>query len=163
LITAGTEVGAVVGTIDVTGAAVGASVGEVTGSKMIFPNADNVVLVDVSVTSIGSEPAVVEVAVNVALPVASKVAESDAKTSVESVEFAICIVSPASGFPDESLSVIIIVDCVVPSAGTSVAINDELAWSGGFPANTNAGVKKAKMIQERKKVSTMNFLGITYV
>jgi hypothetical protein len=155
--TAGAKVGADVS----VGTAVG--VDEVTGSNTIFPIADKFVPVDVSETSIGSVPAVVEVAVNVALPVASSTADAVAKVRVESVEFEIVIVSPDSGFPNESLSVMIIEDCVFPSAGTSVAMKDEFVWSGGFPAYARDELRKIKLTKERKKASLLNFLGISNV
>jgi hypothetical protein len=68
------------------GTEVGAGVAVGNGSNIICPNADNNVFVVVSVTSIESVPAVVEVAVNIALPDESRVADEVANARVESVE-----------------------------------------------------------------------------
>lgn len=113
---------------------VGEEVGVATGSKIILPNAVSVVEVVVSVTSIGSVPAVVDVAEKVAIPDESVTRDVGEILIVASVPFESCIVSPTIADPDESLRVMVITDCVAPSAGTSVAERLEFVASGGFPA-----------------------------
>lgn len=113
---------------------VGCATGVGAGSNLTCPNEFNVVLVVVSITEIESVPAVVEVAAKVALPEASSIADEGEIFKVLSELFESCTESPARGVPDESSSVTVIVDCVVPSATTSVPVRLECDASGGLPA-----------------------------